>query len=97
MPKLLEALAGNELAFPCPGCGNYHSFCIKRESNEAGPLWQWNGSLDKPTFSPSLLVGQGTKSQCHLFVTDGRIIYLSDCWHDLRGQTIDMKDIKTDW
>ena len=27
---------------------------------------------------------------CHIFVTDGKIQYLSDCSHKLAGQTIDM-------
>jgi hypothetical protein len=30
---------------------------------------------------------------CHSFVTDGKIQYLSDCTHDLAGQTIDLKPI----
>jgi hypothetical protein len=28
---------------------------------------------------------------CHSFVTDGKIQYLSDCTHELAGQTIDLK------
>lgn len=31
--------------------------------------------------------------RCHSFVTDGRIIYLPDCSHALKGQTIDLPDI----
>jgi hypothetical protein len=30
--------------------------------------------------------------RCHSFVTDGMIQYLSDCHHDLKGQTIPMPD-----
>jgi hypothetical protein len=30
---------------------------------------------------------------CHSFVTDGKIQYLSDCTHELAGQTIDLKPI----
>jgi hypothetical protein len=29
---------------------------------------------------------------CHSFITDGRIQYLGDCTHDLKGQTIDLPD-----
>jgi hypothetical protein len=29
---------------------------------------------------------------CHSFVTDGKIQYLSDCTHDLAGQTIELED-----
>lgn len=31
-------------------------------------------------------------SRCHSFVRDGRIQYLSDCTHELAGQTVDMVD-----
>lgn len=30
---------------------------------------------------------------CHLYVTNGQIIYLSDCTHHLAGQTVPMQDI----
>ena len=83
---------GKGLVFFCPGCRYYHSFTIERQTH---PVWTWNGSMEKPTFSPSLLVGPGTKSQCHSFVVDGKIEYLGDCWHELRGQTVDMQEI--DW
>jgi hypothetical protein len=29
---------------------------------------------------------------CHSFVTDGRIQFLSDCTHDLAGQTVGLPD-----
>lgn len=29
---------------------------------------------------------------CHTFVTDGRIQFLDDCTHALRGQTVDLPD-----
>jgi hypothetical protein len=29
---------------------------------------------------------------CHSFITDGKIQYLSDCTHELAGQTIDLPD-----
>lgn len=30
---------------------------------------------------------------CHLFVTDGKIIYCSDCTHEYAGKSIDLPDI----
>lgn len=30
--------------------------------------------------------------RCHSFVTDGRIQFLSDCSHELAGQTVDLPD-----
>jgi hypothetical protein len=52
--------------------------------------WGFNGNLDAPTFTPSLMVNQGHSSQCHSFLTDGKIQFLSDCNHALAGQTVDL-------
>lgn len=30
---------------------------------------------------------------CHSFVTDGRIEYLADCTHALKGRTVDLPDV----
>ncbi len=79
------------LIFLCPGCGQHHPFRIGSAAPAERPVWSWNGSMDKPTFSPSLLVNQHhPASRCHLFVRDGRIEYLGDCHHALKGTTIDM-------
>lgn len=34
-----------------------------------------------------------THDVCHSFVTDGRIQFLGDCTHALKGQTIDLPEI----
>lgn len=77
---------GNVLyAFHCPGCGYGHHIAV--------PRWTWNGSMDVPTVTPSLLVNQhDPSSRCHSFVKDGRIQFLSDCFHSLAGQTVDLPD-----
>jgi len=41
------------LLFWCPGCDGAHG--IKHGAG-AGPRWTWNGNVDKPTFTPSILV-----------------------------------------
>ena len=65
------------------------------------PTWTWNGSYEAPTFNPSLLIecegdveygGNIPPSVCHLYVTDGKIHYLNDCTHALKGQTVEMRD-----
>ncbi len=54
--------------------------------------------MDKPTFTPSLLVNGGEHRRqdhplrCHSFVTDGMIQFLSDCEHKLAGQTVEIPD-----
>jgi hypothetical protein len=86
--KLLQTADG-ELLFKCIGCGNYHGFRVKGEGH---PIWQWNGDLVNPTFSPSLLVnGSDPNRRCHLYVEQGKIRYLEDCWHRLKGQTVPME------
>ncbi len=71
-------------SFHCPGCGYSHGYHV--------PRWTWNGSLDKPTFTPSLMVNASHSSQCHLNITDGKIIFHGDCRHALAGQTVDIPD-----
>lgn len=85
--------------FFCPGCLCGHRVWI-REPSPSGSQWKWNGSLDAPTFSPSILVTwtvetPGTPQQihkrCHSHVENGRIIFLDDCTHPLRGQTVPLQ------
>lgn len=42
--------------FHCPGCECAHMVAVNGARMENGAGWQWNGSLDKPTFNPSILV-----------------------------------------
>ena len=80
---------GNRLYFHCPGCNGTHWVQLK----PASPGWEWNGSFDKPTFSPSVHCEPSlSKYQCHFFVEDGKIRYLMDCHHELRGKTVPMED-----
>jgi len=74
----------NVWVFFCPGCGHDHPYDSR---------WKFNGDVDKPTFTPSLLCNADyPDSRCHLFVTEGKIIYQLDCHHDLKGTTVDMKE-----
>jgi hypothetical protein len=41
----------------CPGCQCAHQVVTSRDPGAApGIVWEWDGSLDAPTLSPSLLV-----------------------------------------
>lgn len=80
---------GKLYLFHCPGCKRSHLF----EVDCASHGWTWNGSMDRPTFTPSLLCNANTSDlRCHSFVTDGKIQFLSDCHHELAGQTVDIPD-----
>jgi hypothetical protein len=68
-------------AYHCPGCGYGHMWDSR---------WTWNGDVEKPTVSPSLLQTVGTK--CHCFIREGKIQFLVDCGHALAGKTVEMPD-----
>lgn len=73
---------GDVLGVWCPGCDDPHMIPVQ------GPrAWQWDGNVEAPTFSPSLLV-RGGERVCHSHVRAGRFEFLSDCTHALAGQTV---------
>ncbi len=49
---------GGLVMFYCPGCKCHHGVNTDKTAPNpyTGAMWQWNGSLDSPTFSPSILV-----------------------------------------
>src|SRR4029079_964717 len=78
----------------CRACG-WHSIPKNRS-------WTYNGDSNKPTFQPSMnevvnsptsprYVPQIPTSRCHFIITDGKIIYIDDCTHSLRG-TFELED-----
>jgi hypothetical protein len=78
--------------FRCPGCEMTHAFRTEGEE----PRWQFNGDVERPTVSPSLLVSwtQGKQREprtCHSFVRDGMIQFLADCTHALAGKTVPLE------
>lgn len=58
MPRTKLHTVENEpgmLVFQCPACGNCH-YALVEGATRQGPRWTWNGSMDRPTFSPSIKV-----------------------------------------
>ena len=85
----------SNLEWKCPGCHQYHSVRIdgKGEHN-----WTFNNDLESPTLSPSILSklidkDGNVRSCCHFFMVDGVISYLSDCTHNLAGQSVPLPDM----
>ena len=70
----------------CPGC----------ESVVRIKGWVFDGNVEKPTFSPSVLTtmpdGDGSYV-CHSFIRNGKIEFLLDCTHALSGKTVDLPAI----
>lgn len=80
----------SQLQFMCPGCKELHAL---------DTTWQFNGNLDKPTVSPSVLVRGWLNEKfpngvCHSFIKDGMIQFLGDCSHELKNQTVELLEIK---
>lgn len=80
--------------FHCPGCLNDHGFTVgEPRRGPDDPRWEFNGSFEKPSFTPSLLCNKDfPTSRCHSWVKDGKIRFLNDCWHKLAGMTVDLPD-----
>lgn len=81
---------GRRVSFQCPGCDDVHQVVVETPNG-----WGFNGDLDLPTFTPSVLCRMPYRDNvhiCHSFVTDGRIQFLDDCTHDLAGQTVDLPE-----
>lgn len=74
--------------FWCPACKASHYLPVRGSE----PLWAFSGTLDKPSFSPSM---RTIPDGCHLYVTKGAIDYCLDSKHELRGQIIPMVDWTT--
>lgn len=56
-----EAIIG--YTFKCPGCNDNHMVYVNHANKSVN--WTFNNDLNKPTFSPSILVRSGHHSQNH--------------------------------
>ena len=63
-----EPPAGVRFICPC-GCGN-ESWMAFSERDSPGPAWDWNGSREHPTLTPSVF-NSGMPCQWHGYLTDG--------------------------
>jgi hypothetical protein len=116
MPKISPVGHNGNWVFYCPGCKHQHTI--------SSSIWSFNGDVEKPTLSPSVLIKSGHYcshhvsgddcwctfnnkrreegregsrfkcSICHSFVTDGKIQFLSDCTHELAGQTVEIPEVE---
>ena len=85
--------AGKAYHFWCPGCEGYHRFDVRTDGGR--PSWSFDGNMERPTFSPSLLYPEKTP-RCHLFLKAGRIEFLADCGHALAGKIVELPELPTD-
>lgn len=87
--------SGSDILFKCPGCIGPQRIPVEGQN-----AWGFNGDLNSPTLTPSILArrsnGTGLYFVCHSFVKEGKIEFLNDCTHSLKGQTVDLPDIENE-
>ena len=94
MPKLAQLATDGTALFYCPGCDSTHGVPVTGDRK-----WGWNGSLDAPTFTPSILVTYPanpaaveefkewrTERRCHSFVTMEGFSFLPIALMDWQGR-----------
>lgn len=88
LSKVLRS-ATDGLIYYCPGCESHHRIPV--------PKWHWDGNAESPSIHPSLNHDLGEGKRCHCVITAGKITFVSDSYHHLSGQTVDMVAINEDW
>jgi len=99
----LRTLEGSRLAFWCPGCQRVHQVAVGRwlfsgdfdaPSFSPSVLVTGKQPLTEEQYH-RVLEGEVfplKDTVCHSFVRSGRIEFLADCTHELRGTTVDLPD-----
>lgn len=94
------------LKFMCPGCAfgfatGLHILPVN--TSNTSPSWNWDGNLEAPTLSPSILThgvkapnGDMIAPRCHSYLRAGVFQFLGDCEHELVNQHVPMPDLP-DW
>jgi hypothetical protein len=84
--KLKEVRPG-QYCFWCPGCECAHHIYTEDDK------WQVMGDLKRPTVRPSLAHNRGEKkAQCHYHITNGKLEYFFDTFHQYRSQVVEIPD-----
>lgn len=98
--SILHETGGPQVCFWCPGCDSAH--CVSDQAwtvdAEAVTITPSVLVYSHPTLIDDDLEGDALTApenitqtpQCHSFVTDGRIQFLSDSTHHLAGQTVNL-------
>lgn len=99
----VDGRQGMRHSYWCPGCDSLHAIAIRPHTQDNGAGWQFDGTLECPTYAPSqksewhgLRDGKETKECCHTFIKKGVIEFLDDCTHALKGQKVPMVPLP-DW
>lgn len=98
MGKLSAKLVRTErgIAHWCPACKCFHAFTLY-PLRAAHTQWLFNNNLVEPSFQPDNRIRIEDEKEgdyvCHYRLHEGRIEYLEDCTHAMRGKNIMLPDI----
>lgn len=111
-----DNVVASSLMFVCPGCvaggpdgyDGIHMLPVNvpADSGLDRPSWDWDGNLEAPTLSPSILTngnrGEATRfnddgtprfPRCHSYLRAGVFEFLGDCEHPFVGQKVPIPDL----
>jgi hypothetical protein len=70
-----------------------HAFAVDASFSN-GAKWTFNGNLEKPSFSPSMNIGNDF---CHYYLTDGELRFSACHGHNLGGQVIPLPELPPEY
>lgn len=95
------------IRWECPGCKERHIVPTGDTYIPGGSsvgAWAFDGSLDRPTLTPSVLIHPSGRlgpdgvvyqtHRCHSIITDGRVGFCGDSTHGLAGQTVELPELE---
>lgn len=74
-----------------PGSTGLHMLPVN--STTKSPSWEFDGNLEAPTLSPSILTGRNSGKICHSFLRNGILEFLGDCNHKLANQSVPLPEL----
>ena len=94
-----DGVSYQSLMFMCPGCkvwgaSGLHILPVNVSGSIDRPSWTWDGNLELPTLSPSILSHYRDGDRCHSFLRNGLFEFLADSTHPLAGTTVDIPDLE---
>lgn len=91
----VDGVRHERLGFICPGCAEWYSglHLLPVNTTVMSPSWDWDGNLEAPTLSPSIMTDCGEGRICHSFLRNGVFEFLSDSTHSLAGQRVPMPEL----
>jgi hypothetical protein len=99
MSKLLYNETDSSYEIYCPGCNTKHKVFTKLSAG-CTQVHKFDGNLEKPTFSPSVLIDYGldavnNRRVCHFFVSEGSLNY-QNCFHIFKNREVPLKSFSSE-